>query len=241
MSDPAPAPAPPVLELRSLRAGYGRIEVLHGIDLAVPRGTLVGLLGPNGAGKTTTLAAVGGQVRPTAGAIRMAGVDVTGASPDALARAGVCTIPEGRGVFPNLTVDENLLMFTHGGAAARHVTDVAFTHFPQLKARRRLLAGLLSGGEQQMLAMSRALATRPAVLLLDELSMGLGPIVVEELYGQVKSLTERGVAILLVEQFAAFVLDVADQVAVLVNGEIRAAGRPAEMAGLLQGAYLGAR
>jgi branched-chain amino acid transport system ATP-binding protein len=232
---------PPVLELRSLRAGYGRIEVLHGIDLTVPRGTLVGLLGPNGAGKTTALAAVSGQVRPTAGTICMAGVDVTGASPDALARAGVCTIPEGRGVFPNLTVDENLLMFTHGGASARHVTDVAFTHFPQLKVRRRLLAGRLSGGEQQMLAMSRALATRPAVLLLDELSMGLGPMVVEQLYAQVKTLTERGVAVLLVEQFAAFVLDVADQVAVLVNGEIRAAGRPAEMAGLLQGAYLGAR
>jgi branched-chain amino acid transport system ATP-binding protein len=238
---PEPAPPPPVLELRSLRAGYGRIEVLHGIDLAVARGTLVGLLGPNGAGKTTALAAVSGQLRPTAGTIRMAGVDVTGASPDALARAGVCTIPEGRGVFPNLTVDENLLMFSHGGASARHVADVAFTHFPQLELRRRVLAGLLSGGEQQMLAVCRALSTRPALLLLDELSMGLGPIVVEELYAQVKTLTERGVAILLVEQFAAFVLDVADQVAVLVNGEIRAAGRPAEMAGLLQGAYLGAR
>jgi branched-chain amino acid transport system ATP-binding protein len=238
---PEPAPPPPVLELRSLRAGYGRIEVLHGIDLAVARGTLVGLLGPNGAGKTTALAAVSGQLRPTAGTIRMAGVDVTGASPDALARAGVCTIPEGRGVFPNLTVDENLLMFSHGGASSRHVADVAFTHFPQLELRRRVLAGLLSGGEQQMLAVCRALSTRPALLLLDELSMGLGPIVVEELYSQVKTLTERGVAILLVEQFAAFVLDVADQVAVLVNGEIRAAGRPAEMAGLLQGAYLGAR
>ena len=238
---PEPAPPSPVLELRALRAGYGRIEVLHGIDLAVARGTLVGLLGPNGAGKTTALAAVSGQVRPTAGTIRMAGVDVTGASPDALARAGVCTIPEGRGVFPNLTVDENLHMFSHGGASARHVAGVAFTHFPQLELRRRVLAGLLSGGEQQMLAVCRALSTRPAVLLLDELSMGLGPIVVEELYAQVKTLTERGVAILLVEQFAAFVLDVADQVAVLVNGEIRAAGRPAEMAGLLQGAYLGAR
>jgi branched-chain amino acid transport system ATP-binding protein len=234
------APPPPVLELRSLRAGYGRIEVLHGIDLAVPRGTLVGLLGPNGAGKTTTLAAASSQVRPTAGTVRMAGVDVTGAGPDALARAGVCTIPEGRGVFPNLTVDENLLMFTHGGVPARQVTDVAFTHFPQLKARRRVLAGLLSGGEQQMLAVSRALATRPAVLLLDELSMGLGPMVVEELYAQVKTLTRRGVAILLVEQFAAFVLEVADQV-VLVNGEIRAEGRPGEMADLLRGAYLGAR
>ncbi len=232
---------PPVLEVRGLRAGYGRIEVLHGVDLAVPRGTLVGLLGPNGAGKTTALAAISGQVRPTAGTVRMAGVDVTGASPDALARAGVCTIPEGRGVFPNLTVDENLLMFTHGGASVRHVTDVAFTHFPQLEVRRKVLAGLLSGGEQQMLALSRALATRPAVLLLDELSMGLAPLVVDELYAQVKTITERGVAILLVEQFAGFVLRVADQVAVLVNGEIRAAGRPTEMAGLLEGAYLGAR
>jgi branched-chain amino acid transport system ATP-binding protein len=238
---PEPGLPPPVLELRSLRAGYGRIEVLHGIDLAVPRGTLVGLLGPNGAGKTTTLAAISGQIRPTAGSVCMAGVDVTCASPDALARAGVCTIPEGRGIFPNLTVDENLLMFTHGGSPLRHVTDVAFTHFPQLEVRRKVLAGLLSGGEQQMLALSRALATRPAVLLLDELSMGLAPLVVDQLYAQVKTITERGVAILLVEQFASFVLDVADQVAVLVQGEIRAAGRPEDMAGLLQGAYLGAR
>jgi branched-chain amino acid transport system ATP-binding protein len=237
---PDPLVTPPMLELRGVRAGYGRIEVLRGIDLAVPRGTLVGLLGPNGAGKTTTLAAVGGQLRPTSGTVRMAGIDVTGASADALARAGVCTIPEGRGVFPNLTVDENLLMFSHGGVSARHATDIAFTHFPQLEARRRMPAGLLSGGEQQMLALARALATEPALLLLDELSMGLAPQVVEQLYTQVKSITRTGVAILLVEQFAAFVLDVADQVAVMVNGEIRAAGRPAEMASQLQGAYLGA-
>ena len=232
--------APPILELRAVRAGYGRIEVLRGIDLAVPAGTLVGLLGPNGAGKSTTLATIGGQVRPSSGTVRMAGVDVTGASADALARAGVCTIPEGRGVFPNLTVDENLLMFSHGGVSTRHATDVAFTHFPQLEPRRRRAAGLRSGGEQQMLALARALATEPALLLLDELSMGLAPQVVEQLYGQVKSITQTGVAILLVEQFAAFVLDVADQVAVMVNGEIRAAGRPAEMADQLQGAYLGA-
>jgi len=238
MRDPAATP-PPVLELEGLRAGYGRIEVLGGIDLVVPAGTMVALLGPNGAGKTTTLAAVSGQIRPSAGRVRMGGVDVTGAGADALARAGVCTIPEGRGIFPNLTVDENLLMFTHAGVARSHIQEVAFDHFPRLRERRRLLAGNLSGGEQQMLALVRALATRPALLLLDELSMGLAPMVVEELYAQVAAITATGVAILVVEQFASFVLGVADQVAVMINGEIRAAGRPEEMAGQLHGAYLG--
>jgi branched-chain amino acid transport system ATP-binding protein len=231
--------APPVLELEGLRAGYGRIEVLRGVDLVVPAGTMVALLGPNGAGKTTTLAAVSGQIRPSGGRVRMGGVDVTGAGPDGLARAGVCTIPEGRGVFPNLTVDENLLMFTHAGVARSHVQEVAYEHFPRLRERRRLLAGNLSGGEQQMLALVRALATRPALLLLDELSMGLAPMVVEQLYGEVAAITGTGVAILVVEQFASFVLGVADEVAVMINGEIRAAGRPEEMAEQLQGAYLG--
>jgi len=236
-----PDPVPPVLELRGLRAGYGRIEVLRGVDLVVPAGAIVGLLGPNGAGKSTTLAAISGQIVPTGGTIRMAGVDVTGAHAERLARAGVCTIPEGRGVFPNLTVDENLWMYSHGGTSAGHAREVAFERFPQLAARRSVLAGHLSGGEQQMLALARALATRPALLLLDELSMGLGPRVVEELYSKVAELTTTGVSILVVEQFAAFVLDVADQVAVMINGEIRAAGRPEEMAGHLHGAYLGAR
>lgn len=236
---PRAAP-PPALELQHVRAGYGRIEVLHGIDLVVPAGTIVGLLGPNGAGKSTTLAAISGQVTPTSGSIRMAGVDVTGAHPEALARAGVCTIPEGRGVFPNLTVDENLLMYSHGGTTASHAREVAFEQFPLLAARRHLQAGHLSGGEQQMLALARALATRPALLLLDELSMGLAPLVVEELYGRVAELTRTGMSILVVEQFAGVVLGVADQVAVMINGEIRSAGRPEEMAGQLQGAYLGA-
>ncbi len=231
----------PALELRGLRAGYGRIEVLRGVDLVVPAGTIVGLLGPNGAGKTTTLAAISAQLRPTAGTVRMRGIDVTGAGPDALARAGVCTIPEGRGVFPNLTVDENLLMFTHAGAARREVEEIAFAHFPQLASRRKLLAGHLSGGEQQMLALARALGTRPALLLLDELSMGLAPLVVEELYGQVAGITATGVAVLVVEQFASFVVGVAEQIAVMINGEIRAAGRPQEMVDQLQGAYLGVR
>ena len=239
MPEREPASAP-VLQLAGLRAGYGRIEVLRGIDLVVPAGTVVGLLGPNGAGKSTALAAISGRLRPTAGTVRMRGVDVTGAGADALARAGVCTIPEGRGIFPNLTVDENLLMFTHGGAARADVQEIAFAQFPQLAVRRKLIAGHLSGGEQQMLALARALATRPALLLLDELSMGLAPMVVEELYARVAGITRTGVGILVVEQFAGFLLDVADQVAVMINGEIRAAGRPHEMAGQLHGAYLGA-
>lgn len=234
-----PDVAVPVLELRGVRASYGRIEVLRGIDLSVPAGTIVGLLGANGAGKSTTLAVVGGALPATAGMVRMSGHDVTGASADALARAGVCTIPEGRGVFPNLTVSENVLMYTHGGVAARRAEEIVFGHFPQLAARRRLLAGRLSGGEQQMLALGRALATEPALLLLDELSMGLAPIIVEQLYEQVAAITARGVAILLVEQFAGPLLGVADQVAVMVHGRIRAAGRPDEMADQLSGAYLG--
>jgi branched-chain amino acid transport system ATP-binding protein len=231
---------PPVLELRGIRAGYGRIQVLHGIDLVVPRGTVVGLLGPNGAGKSTTLGVIGGQIRPTAGSVTMAGLEVTGAAPDSLARAGVCTIPEGRGIFPNLTVGENILMFTHRGVRVSHAEDTAYERFPALRQRRGLLAGHLSGGEQQMLALARALATDPALLLLDELSMGLAPIIVEQLYEQVRSITATGTAILLVEQFAGFVLGVADEVAIMVHGQIRATGRPEEMAGHLSGAYLGA-
>ncbi|HZA60112.1 MAG TPA: ABC transporter ATP-binding protein [Actinomycetota bacterium] len=234
-----PEPPPPVLGLRGVRAGYSRIEVLHGVDLVVPAGTIVGLLGPNGAGKSTTLGVVSGQIRPTAGSVTMAGHDVTGAAADQLARLGVCTIPEGRGVFPNLTVAENVLMFTHRGVSERDAEEIAYGHFPVLAERRRLAAGRLSAGEQQMLALARALATRPALLLLDELSMGLAPLVVERLYEQVASITETGVAILLVEQFAGHLLGVADQVAMMVHGRIRAAGRPQEMAGQLSGAYLG--
>jgi branched-chain amino acid transport system ATP-binding protein len=243
--EPAPDPAsvsapPPILELRGIRAGYGRIQVLHGIDLVVPRGTVVGLLGPNGAGKSTTLGVIGGQIRPTGGAVSMAGRDVTDASPDALARAGVCTIPEGRGIFPNLTVAENILMFTHRGVRASDAADIAYERFPALRERRALMAGHLSGGEQQMLALARALATDPALLLLDELSMGLAPLIVEQLYEQVKSITATGTSILLVEQFAGFVLGVADEVAIMVHGQIRATGRPEDVAGHLSGAYLGA-
>ncbi len=164
-----------MLELRGVRAGYGRIEVLHGVDLSVPAGTIVGLLGPNGAGKSTTLGVVSGQIRPTSGTVVMAGHDVTGTGADKLARLGVCTIPEGHGVFPNLTVAENVLMFTHRGVSfARRGGDL-LRALPAAGRTAALAAGRLSGGEQQMLALARALATRPALLLLDELSMGLAP------------------------------------------------------------------
>jgi branched-chain amino acid transport system ATP-binding protein len=179
-----PAPAPPALELRGVRAGYGRIEVLHGVDLDVPDGAVFALLGPNGAGKSTLLKVAGGRIAHRAGTVRVAGMGVDRHhGVDALARQGVCSIPEGRGVFPNLTVRENLRMWTYQGPLkARDVEERAYTRFPRLGARRRQLAGTLSGGEQQMLALARALVGQPKLLLLDEISMGLAPLVVAELY-----------------------------------------------------------
>ena len=230
---------PPLLELRGVRAAYGPIEVLHGVDLAVPQGTVVALLGPNGAGKTTTLQVACGLMRPTSGAVFLAGRDVTGTSPEELARRGVTTIPEGKGIFPNLTVRENLLMSTYAGASMSHVEAVAYERFPRLKERRSQVAGTLSGGEQQMLAMARGLAVDPAVLLLDELSMGLAPLVVEELYGIVSQIARAGTSILVVEQFARTVLGVADIAAIMVNGLVRKVGSPTDVEEELSAAYLG--
>jgi branched-chain amino acid transport system ATP-binding protein len=229
----------PVLELRGVRAAYGRIEVLHGVDLVVPANAVVALLGPNGAGKTTTLKVASGQMHPTAGHVVLAGRIVDGASPDALARAGLCLIPEGRGVFPNLTVRENLQMMTFAGCSLSDVESRAYARFPRLGERRKQLAGTLSGGEQQMLALSRALACDPALLLLDELSMGLAPIVVSELYEIVAQVAREGTSILVVEQFARTVLAVADLAAILVHGTVSRVGRPDELEGELSDAYLG--
>lgn len=229
----------PVLQLSGIRAGYGPIEVLHGVDLAVHSGEVLALLGPNGAGKTTTLGVCSGQIVPGSGTIRIMGREVNGVRPDALARAGVCLIPEGRGVFPNLTVLENLRMATYAGVERAVVEEQAFSLFPRLAERRGQIAGTLSGGEQQMLAMSRALATDPALLLLDELSMGLAPLVVAELYDQVGLLASSGLSILIVEQFAQAVLGVADRAAVMVHGRIQQVGDPAVIAEVLGSAYLG--
>lgn len=229
----------PLLELRGVTAAYDRIEVLHGVDLAVPRGSVVALLGANGAGKSTTLKVVAGLHQPTAGDVFLAGRRVTGARPEELARAGLCTIPEGRGVFPNLTVQENLELMTYRGRRLADVEEVAFGRFPRLAERRNQQAGTLSGGEQQMLSMARGLATDPALLVLDELSMGLAPLVVEELYRIVAEVARSGVSILVVEQFATAVLGVADLAAVMAHGRIVRAGSPRDVESELSSLYLG--
>ncbi len=236
--DTGDATTTPVLELSSVRAGYGRIDVLHGVDLRLEAGQVCALLGPNGAGKSTTLAVASGQITPSSGSLMVCGRDVTGVSPDALAHAGICLIPEGRGIFPNLTVIENLRMATFTGTHFGHVQDRVFTQFPRLRERRKQTSGTLSGGEQQMLAMGRALATEPAVLLIDELSMGLAPLVVAELYDQVRRLAASGLSIIIVEQFAHEILGVADLAGIMLHGRIVETGTPAQIAGDLTGAYL---
>lgn len=210
----------PLLELVGVRAGYGPVEVLHGVDLTLYGGEVLALMGPNGAGKTTLLKVCSGQLPATAGEVRIAGNAVTGADPAALARLGLCTIPEGRGIFPNLTVRENLWLATASGCTLAHIEAVAYERFPVLGSRRGQLAGTLSGGEQQMLALSRALATDPAILLLDELSMGLAPRVVGEMYEVVAALAQSGVTVLVAEQFARAVLPIADRAALVQQGRV---------------------
>lgn len=229
----------PILEIVNLHAGYGLIDVLHGVNLSVEEGQVYALLGPNGAGKSTTLKAACGQIEPTSGSVLIAGKEMNGVAPDLLSRSGVCLIPEGHSIFPNLSVAENLRMNTYSGTSFKNVQERAFAQFPRLKERRNQQAGTLSGGEQQMLAMSRAIATDPALLMLDELSIGLAPIIVEELYEQIGELAASGLSILIVEQFAQSVLGVADVAAIMLHGKIEKVGPPKEIAEELTAAYLG--
>jgi len=230
----------PALELIDVHAAYGRIEVLRSVNLVVPRGTVFALLGPNGAGKSTMLKVASGRLVPTRGCLHIGGNHVNGAHPADLAAAGVCTIPEGRGIFPNLSVVDNLWVATHASRlSADEVRDRAFEGFPRLKERAHQLAGTLSGGEQQMLAMARAIATDPALLLLDEISMGLAPIIVSDLYESVARFARQGIAILIVEQFAKAALAVADYAAVMKQGRVHMLGEPAEVEAALSAAYLG--
>jgi ABC-type branched-subunit amino acid transport system ATPase component len=234
-----PDPAGAALALRSVTAAYGSIDVLDGVDLTVMPGQVYALLGPNGAGKSTTLRVASGQLAPTGGEVWFAGEKVTGASADRLARNGVCLVPEGRGIFPNLTVTENLRMATYTGTSLRDVLERAFARFPRLQERNKQIAGTLSGGEQQMLSMARAMAVDPKVLLLDELSMGLAPLIVEDLYEVVARIAAEDVSILVVEQFAHEVLDVAEVAAIMLNGRIDYVGSPREIGEQLDAAYLG--
>ncbi len=215
-----------LLELRDVRAAYDRITVLHGVNLTVEPGQVVALLGPNGAGKTTTLRVASGSHPVQSGELLLGGRNVAGVKPRDLARAGVCLIPEGRGVFPNLSVRDNLLMMSFTGRPREEIETIAYERFPILGKRRSQAAGTMSGGEQQMLALARGLATDPAVLMLDELSMGLAPLIVESLYEQVARIAKEGVAVLVVEQFAAAVLGIADHAAVMVRGKIEWQGSP---------------
>jgi branched-chain amino acid transport system ATP-binding protein len=228
------------VELDSITAGYGDATVLRDVNLTLPAGKVVALLGPNGAGKTTTLKVIDGRHPANSGCLHIAGHHINGAGADAIARAGVCSIPEGRGIFPNLSVAENLrvMNYSHLGLSDGEIRERVFARFPILGQRRSQTAGTLSGGQQQMLAMARAVATDPALLLVDELSMGLAPLIVTELYDALGSLAADGMTVLLVEQFARTALAIADYAAVMVHGEIQAVGQPADLQDVTD-AYLG--
>jgi branched-chain amino acid transport system ATP-binding protein len=233
------AAADPIVELRELRAGYGTIEVLHGIDLSVPAGGIFAVLGPNGAGKSTMLRVIAGLHPSSGGSVLIAGRQIGRVSADALARSGLCLIPEGRGVFANLTVEENLRLITHLGLSFADVEERAYAQFPRLAERRRQLAGTLSGGEQQMLALARAVATEPGLLLIDELSMGLAPQIVETLYELVAEIARSGVTVVAVEQFARTILGLASAAVVITTGRAVLSGRPEDVEDALSDLYLG--
>lgn len=217
-----------MLELRNVCAGYGTGRVLENVSLVVPDGAVVALLGPNGAGKTTLLRVMSGLLRPTSGRVLLDGVDVTDASPYELARAGICHVPEGRGIFPTLSVADNLRLQAPRSVDRRAI-ELAAAVFPRLEQRRSQLAGTLSGGEQQMLALSRAYVAEPATVLLDEVSMGLAPKIVDEIFGYLRRLAAEGISLLVVEQYVARALELADYVYILNRGRIRFAGEPVEV------------
>ena len=220
-----------LLEVENLTAAYGQIRALHGVDLTVREGQVVALLGPNGAGKTTTLRSICGMVR-AAGRIAFRGRDLTGLSTEKVTRLGIAHVPEGRGTFPGLTVAENLKLGAYGRRDGDVRGDIErwFAIFPRLADRRDQPAGSLSGGEQQMLAVARALLSRPALLLLDEPSLGLAPIVVREVFAVLDRIRdEEGTGMLLVEQNAALALELADAAYVLAAGRTVLSGPASEI------------
>jgi branched-chain amino acid transport system ATP-binding protein len=234
-----------LLQVRGLKAGYGPLKVLEGIDLEVGEGEIVVMLGANGAGKTTTLRALSGVI-PRTGTVEFAGADISKASPESIVRSGVAQVPQGRGTFPELSVDDNM----HAGAYPRRDSSAAiktdigkwYDVFPRLADRRHQRAGSLSGGEQQMLAIARALMSRPTLLLCDEPSLGLAPLITQELFRVLGSLRdEHGMSLLVVEQNAGMALALADRAYVLETGSIVATGTGAELLAddTIKEAYLG--
>ena len=235
--------ASPLLEVRGLRAGYGTVEVLRGIDLSVGGGEAVALLGSNGAGKSTLNNVICGIFPAWSGQVLFDGTDLTRAHYRAVVQAGLIQVPEGRRIFPNLTVLENLELGAFTRARGRRAGNLerSLTLFPRLRERAKQLAGTLSGGEQQMLAIGRGLMAEPRLLILDEPSLGLSPLLVEELFTLIRSLRDGGLAVLLVEQNVGQSLEVVDRAYVLENGAIRFSGLPSELLGSdeLRLAYLG--
>lgn len=216
-----------MLEVRGLQVAYGGINAVKGIDLAVRTGELVALIGANGAGKTTTLKALCGLLKPTAGNVRYDGQDITGTPAFALVQRGLALVPEGRGVFARLTVEENLAMGAYLRSDKADIAmdcERAYATFPRLAERRKQLAGTLSGGEQQMLAIMRALMGKPRLLLLDEPSMGLAPIVVQKIFETIRAVAREGVTLLLIEQNARLALQTCDRGYVMESGLITLSG-----------------
>ena len=233
-----------MLRLEAVSAGYGRLAVLTSVTIEVGRGDLVCLIGANGAGKTTTLKTISGLLRPTAGRIVFDGREIQGLPPQEVLRRGIGHCPEGRRVFPYLTVQENLEMGAYVRTDARAVAadlERVLAHFPILAERRRQAAGTLSGGEQQMLAIGRGLMAEPRLLILDEPSLGLSPILVEELFGLIGRIGREGLAVLLVEQNVVESLEVAHRAYILEQGQFALSGTAAEIAAdpQLKRAYLG--
>jgi len=238
------SPTAPLLELARVEVAYGGIQAVKGIDLVVGQGELVCLIGANGAGKTTTLKGICGLQPVKAGTIRYKGEEITGKPAFQLVRDGLAMVPEGRGVFGALTIEENLAMGAYvrsDRAAIRDDIERVYTLFPRLKERRRQTAGTLSGGEQQMLAMGRALMSRPKMLLLDEPSMGLAPLMVQKVFETIVTVSGEGVTILLIEQNAKLALEVSHRGYVMESGEIILSGESAKLLHdpAVRAAYLG--
>jgi branched-chain amino acid transport system ATP-binding protein len=233
-----------MLELRSVRAGYGGFQALFDVSLEVRHGEAVGVIGPNGAGKTTLLRVISGLIRPTAGSIAMEGVDLVATPAHRIVAVGIAHVPESRRLFPRMTVEDNLKMggfLPSARAKYRERLDFVYDLFPRMRERRRQLAGTMSGGEQQMCAIGRALMSDPKLLLLDEPSAGLAPVIVEQVFDLVKRIRAGGLNVLIVEQNVRQVLRVVDRAYLLKAGSIRAAGPASELlsSDTLREAYLG--